>query len=412
MPMYDYKGINRQGRGVNGILAADSPKSLRTQLRKDGVTVVSYGESKGGKKQSDGKGLGKEVHFGNVLGGANKKDVTAFTRQLATLIKAGIPLSESLTAMYEQQEKVQFKSIVGEIRTAVNEGSSLAAALQTHSKVYDQLYVSMVRSGELAGNLDEVLTRLADFLESSQKLKSKVQGAMMYPMMMAVIGSLIMGVLMVKVVPQITQTFAQGGKTLPWYTQTLVGVSGFLGAHWWKVLLAVAASIYGFVRWKSSEAGKRKWHRFVLKSPLIGPLARRVGVTRFARTLGTLLKAGVPMLSSLDTARDTMGNVILQDAVTDVREAVQEGASLAGTIKKTGQFPGTVSHMVAVGERAGQLEDMLMRVADAYDIEVEQKLDRATAFLEPMMLVAMGGAVAFIVFSILGPMMDMSQFAR
>jgi general secretion pathway protein F len=415
MPMYAFKGVANSGKGVTGVRDAESPKALRQMLRKDGVLVTSFELSKGGKAAKDQNakraGLSKEVDLGGLFSGVGKTEIAAFTRQMSTLLRSGIPLADALGALVDQITNVRFKTPVSEVRTSVNEGSSFADALGKHPRLFDDLFVSMVRAGEVAGNLDEVLTRLADFLEGSQKLKSKIQGAMIYPLVMVVVGVGIMAVLMIKVIPEITSMFTAQGKTLPLNTRFLIWSSSFFGANWWLLgILGVIGSIL-FRRWIKSEGGKPIWHRFVLRLPVVGELVRTVNVGRFARTLGTMLQSGVPMLKALDTAKQIVGNVLIQQGIEDAKKAVTEGESLATTLKKSGQFPATMIHMVAVGEKAGQLEQMLERVATTYESEVDTKLSRLTALLEPMMLVVMGGAVAFIVFSILQPIMDLGQLS-
>ncbi|HTL35572.1 MAG TPA: type II secretion system inner membrane protein GspF [Kofleriaceae bacterium] len=415
MPMYAYKGVGNNGKTVTGVRDADSPKTLRQLMRKDGILVTSFELSKGGKaakEQAKKKGgLNREVDLGGFLSGVKKTEIAAFTRQMATLIRSGIPLADSLAAMVEQQNNVRFKTPLSEVRAAVNEGSSFADALAKHPKLFDELFVSMVRAGELAGNLDEVLGRLADFLEASQKLKSKIQGAMIYPAVMVVVGTLIMAVLMIKVIPQITSMFTQQGKTLPLNTRFLIWTSSFLGNWWFFILIGWILFFILFGKWKSSKEGKPIWHRFTLRLPVLGELIRTINVGRFARTLGTMLQSGVPMLRALDTAKQIVGNVLIQGAIEDAKKAVTEGESLANTLRKSGQFQPTMIHMVAVGEKAGQLEQMLERVAMTFEAEVDTKLSRFTALLEPLMLVIMGGAVAFIVFSILQPIMDLGQIS-
>jgi len=415
MPMYAFKGVGASGKNVSGVRDAESPKLLRQILRKDGVHVMSFELSRGGKlaKEQNAKkgGLAREVDLGGLLGGVKKVEIATFTRQMATLIKAGIPLAETLGALVDQVQNVRFKTPLSEVRSAVNEGSSLADALGKHPKLFDDLYVSMVRAGEVAGNLDDVLTRLAEFLESSQKLKSKVQGAMVYPLVMVVVGAVIMGVLMVKVIPNITSMFKQQGKTLPWNTRLLIWVSDVISQWWWAIIVGVVGAVIFGVRWARSKEGRQVWDRFTLRLPVVGELARTVNVSRFARTLGTMLQSGVPMLRALETAKQIVGNMLIQQAIEDAKRAVTEGESLAQTLKKSGQFPVTMIHMVAVGERAGQLEQMLERVAITYDAEIDTKLSRFTSLLEPLMLVVMGGAVAFIVFSILQPIMDLGQLS-
>ncbi|MBP6627897.1 MAG: type II secretion system inner membrane protein GspF [Kofleriaceae bacterium] len=418
MPMYAFKGVGPGGK-TSGLREAESPKVLRQLLRKDGIVVTDCEVStKGGARgraqaaagQKVAKGLGRDVDLGGLFGGVKKTEIAAFTRQMATLLRSGIPLAETLGALFDQVSNIRFKVPVGEVRTAVNEGSSLADAMGKHPKLFDELYVSMVRAGEVAGNLDEVLVRLADFLDNAQKLRSKVQGAMFYPIIMGVVGAGIMGVLMVAVVPEITRMFSQQGKTLPINTRMLIGFTSFIGSYALWLVIALALGIYGFIRWSTSDTGRPVWHATVLRLPVIGDLARHINVARFARTLGTMLRSGVPMLRSLETGKMIMGNVVLRQAVEEAKKAVTEGESLAVTLKRSGQFPSTMIHMVAVGERAGQLEQMLERIADAYESEVDIKLTRLTSLLEPLMLVIMGGAVAFIVFSILQPIMDMGKF--
>lgn len=415
MPMYAFKGVANSGKTVSGVRDADSPKTLRQMLRKDGVLVTSFELSKGGKaaKEANAKkgGLSKEVDLGGLFSGVKKTEIAAFTRQMATLIKSGIPLADALAAMVEQQANVRFKTPLAEVRTAVNEGMSFGDALAKHPKLFDELFVSMVRAGELAGNLDEVLSRLADFLEASQKLKSKIQSAMIYPAVMVVVGTGIMAVLMIKVIPQITSMFTSQGKTLPLNTRFLIASSQFLGHYWLLLLGLMIGGGILFRNWTKSAGGKPIWHRFLLRLPVLGELVRTINVGRFARTLGTMLQSGVPMLRALDTAKQIVGNVLIQDAIENAKKAVTEGESLAQTLKKSGQFQPTMIHMVAVGEKAGQLEQMLERVAVTFEAEVDTKLSRFTALLEPLMLVVMGGAVAFIVFSILQPIMDLGQLS-
>ena len=415
MPMYAYKGVAGGGKAVAGVRDAESPKALRQLLRKDGVHVMSFELSRGGKlaQEANAKkgGLSRDVDLGGLIGGVKKTEIAAFTRQMATLIKAGIPLADSLGALVEQISNLRLKTPVSEVRTAVNEGSAFADALAKHPKLFDDLYVSMVRAGEVAGNLDDVMIRLAEFLEGSQKLKSKVQSALIYPAVMVAVGGIVLTVLMVKVIPNITSMFKQQGKTLPLNTRFLIGTSDIFLDYWWLVLLGGVAAAALFVRWVRTKPGRYLWDRFLLRVPVLGDLVRTINVSRFARTLGTMLQSGVPMLRALDTAKQIVGNTLIRDAIEGAKQAVTEGESLAQTLKKSGQFPATMIHMVQVGEKAGQLEQMLERVAATYDADIDTRLGRFTALLEPVMIAAMGGAVAFIVFSILQPIMDLGQLS-
>jgi general secretion pathway protein F len=415
MAMYAFKGVAPSGKQVSGVRDAESPKALRQLLRKDGVHVMSFELSRGGKlaKEQNSKkgGLSRDVDLGGLIGGVKKIEIATFTRQMATLIKAGIPLADTLGALVEQIQNVRFKAPVSEVRAAVNEGSSFADALGRHPKLFDELFVSMVRAGEVAGNLDEVLLRLADFLEGSQKLKSKVQSAMIYPLVMLGVGAIIMAVLMIKVIPNITSMFKQQGKTLPINTRMLIASSDFLRDWWWLAGFGAIAAIFLFMHWRRTKEGRAATDALTLRLPVVGELSRTINVSRFSRTLGTMLQSGVPMLRALETAKQIVGNVLIQQAIDEAKRAVTEGESLAQTLKKSGHFPPTMIHMVAVGEKAGQLEQMLERVAATYDAEIDTKLGRLTALLEPMMLVLMGGGVAFVVFSILQPIMDLGQLS-
>jgi general secretion pathway protein F len=416
MAVFAYKGLDARGKTVAGAKDAESPKALRALLKRDGIVVTEVAEARAGKAASavtsKGTGLKKEVDFAAMFARISQAEVAAFTRQLATLVKAGIPLAEALSVLTEQIQNEKFKTTVGEVRTRVNEGSSLADALAKHPRVFEDVFVSMVRAGETAGNLDQVLIRLAEFMEAAQKLKSKVGGAMVYPIAMMVISGGIMAVLMVAVVPQITQLFEDAGQSLPWNTELLIFASKMIGSYWWLMILLTGGAVWGFFKWLRSPAGRARWDKFKLRAPLIGPLTRQIAVSRFCRTLGTMLSSGVPLLKSMDVAKDILGNAVLKKVIESAREQIQQGESIAGTLKKSGEFPAIVTHMIAVGERAGQLEHMLANVATTYELEVETKLGKLTAILEPLIIVSMGGAVGFIVFSILMPIMQMNQFAQ
>jgi general secretion pathway protein F len=410
MPVWAYKGFDARGKPVTGAKDADTPKLLRATLRRDGIVVTDVTEARAGKSAAaaHGKGLRREVDLRAFLGSVKRTEIAAFTRQLATLLKAGIPLAEALGALFEQVDNPRFKTVVGDIRTRVNEGSSLADAIARHGNLFAGVYASMVRGGETAGNLDQVLLRLAEFLESQAKLRSKVTGAMIYPMIMVVVATAVLAILMIAVVPKITAIYADTDKTLPWNTLVLIAVSSFLGNFWYLALLAVVLGFFAFRAWRRSPKGRAKWDRWVLGLPIAGPIARQIAIGRFTRTFGTMLASGVPLLRALDVSKEILGNTFLVKVVDDARERIQQGESIAVALKRSGQFPPVVTHMIAVGERSGALEGMLANVADAYESETEMKLGRMTSLLEPLMIVLMGGTVAFVVFSILMPMMDMN----
>jgi general secretion pathway protein F len=364
--------------------------------------TVQGGESKSALK--------REIDFKSLFEKVRPQEVAVFTRQMATLLKAGIPLAEALGALSEQSDNKKFEVVLTEIRQKVNEGSSLADTLSQHAEIFPELYTNMVRSGEAAGNLDSVLARLADFLDAQHALRSKVSGALTYPLIMMVMGSLVMGVLMVVVVPKITSVFEDLGKTLPWNTQVLIFLSDLAGSYWWLLIIVGTLGYFGFRRWSRQPKGRAVTDRVKLRLWLIGPLVRYIGVARFARTLSTMLAAGVPVLNALEIVKKVLNNVVLEKVVDEARDAIREGESIAAPLKRSGQFPSMMVHMVAVGERSGQLEAMLENVASAYERDVESKVARLTTLLSPIIIITMALAVVFIVFSILQPILDMQNF--
>lgn len=422
MPVYTYKGLNSAGKAVSGTKDADGPKGLRQALRRDGVFVTEHREMLGGSGRGAAKVgaaqggsvsmLKREIDIQGMFERVTQQDVAVFTRQLATLLKAGIPLAEALGALGDQIDNRKFGIIVTEIRQKVNEGGSLADTMAQHAAVFPELYTNMVRSGEAAGNLDAVLSRLADFLDAQHALRSKVSGALTYPIIMMVIGSLVMTGLMVVVVPKITSIFEDVGKSLPWNTELLIFLSDLMGSYWWLLILLGIGAWFGYKRWKRTPKGRNTIDRVRLRLWLIGPLVRYVGAARFARTLATMLAAGVQMLSALEISKKVLNNSVLEKVVEQARDAIREGESIAATLRRSGQFPPMMVHMVAVGERSGQLESMLENVATAYERDVDGKVNRLTTILSPAIIVAMAMGVLFIVWSVLGPIMDMQNFVQ
>lgn len=418
MPLYAWKGLDAAGKNVTGTREADGPKTLRQVLRKDAVFLTELREVVGGQRGAAAagttvkKGLNREIDFARFFERVRPQEVAIFTRQLATLLRAGIPLAEALAALAEQADNRKLQMILAGIRQKVNEGGAFAEALGQHPRVFPELYTNMVRSGEAAGNLDAVLVRLADFLDEQLALRSKVSSALTYPIVMAVLGSVIMSVLMVVVVPQIASVFEDSGKTLPWNTRLLIFVAGLAGDYWWIVVPAIIGLVIGFRRWARSPRGRAVVDRVGLKVWVVGPLLRYIAVARFSRTLSTMLASGVPLLTALEIVRKVLDNTVLEKVVENARDTIREGESIAATLKKSGEFPSMMCHMVAVGERSGQLETMLENVAVSYERDVEVKVGQLTALLSPLMIVIMGAAVGFMVFSILGPIMDMQQLVQ
>ncbi len=406
MPVFEYKALNAAGKAVQGLREADSPKSLRATLRRDGVFLTEVLGEKQAKAQA------REVNVRRwFLGRVSSQNLAIATRQLAVLVHAGIPLVEALTALVEQVEHEKLKRVLGDVKQRVNEGAALADALAAHPRVFGDLYVNMIRAGETSGALEIVLVRLADFTESQARLRSKIMGTMAYPVAMMIIGCVVLGVLFTFVIPKVTKIFEDTKATLPWMTRALIAFTSVVTQWWWAILLLVAGAIYGFVRWKRTPAGKERWHRMVLQMPVFGRLVRIIAIGRFARTLSTLLKSGVPLLASMDIVKNVVGNVRLAAVIEQARDAIREGESIAAPLKRSGEFPPLVHHMVAIGERSGALEEMLANVASAYEDQVETTVTALTSLLEPVMILVMGGSVAFIVFSVLMPILQINTLA-
>ena len=424
MPVFAYKGLDKRGKEVKGKLDAESQKELRSALKRQGIFVVEYRESvergrgagrvrkAGADKKAGGEEgglLSKEVDIKATFARVKLTEVAEITRHLATLARAGVPIVDGLAAIIEQIENDRFKSILSDVRQSVTEGASMADALNQHPKVFSRLYVNMVRAGESSGTLDVVFTRLADFIEGQVRLRGKVAAAMTYPAVMAVVGIAIIMLLMVAVIPKFEDMFAQMGVDLPLPTRLLIGVSTFMQSWWWVVVAMLGVMVWWFRRWKASPGGRPRWDRFTLDAPVFGKLLREISLARFCRTLGTLLTSGVPLLTAMEIVKAILDNAVLETVVDQAREEVAEGQSLAAPLKQSGEFPPMVTQMISMGEKSGQLEEMLLNSADAYEVQVDSKVQMLTSVLEPIMILVMGGFVAALVVSILMPMLRMNQ---
>ncbi|TXD34696.1 type II secretion system protein GspF [Lujinxingia vulgaris] len=405
MPVYEYKGLNKAGKTVKGILDAESQNALRQALVSRGIFVTEVFEGKG-SRSAGGSG---DVDLRKMLERVTLSDIAVLTRQMATLIRAGIPLVEALNALTDQAEKEELKRTLSDVRRKVNEGSSLANALSDHPKHFSNLYINMVKAGESSGNLDMVLGRLTDFLDAQIELRGKVIGAMIYPVLMMVVGIVVLGLIFTFVIPKVTAIFEDQGAALPWITSVLIGISNILSGYWFIVFPLMIGVVVGFVQWKRTEKGTRQWDRFILKTPVVGPLVRMIAISRFASTLATLLASGVPLLTAMDIVKNILGNTRLVEVIEDARVNIREGESIAQPLKRSGEFPPLVTHMIAVGEASGQLEEMLENVAISYTQQTDIRIQAMTKILEPIMIVGLGVAVAVIVFAVMMPILKLNQ---
>jgi general secretion pathway protein F len=414
MPVFEYSGLTEAGKNVKGLRDAESSKALRLLLRKDGVFITEVRSADAATVAAGPQkaGLAREIDVAAALGfgGVSSQELAIATRQLATLLGAGITLVESLTALVDQVEQQRLKKVLGVVKQKVNEGSSLADALGEHPKIFTKLYINMIRAGESSGALDVVMVRLADFTESQAQLRNKLIGAMLYPAIMVLVGIAIVGILFAVVIPKVTKIFDDMNVTLPWTTQILIATSTFTSNYWYVIVIGIPLIIYGIRRWVKTPKGRAWWDRTQLKAPVFGELVRMLAISRFAKTLATLLASGVPLLTAMDIVKNIVSNTLLSGVIEQARDAIREGESIAAPLKRSGQFPPLVFHMIAIGEKSGQLEEMLQNVSRSYDSQVEMRITALTSLLEPVMIVTMGVGVAFIVFSILMPIMQLNTF--
>ena len=404
MPVFEYKGLTKAGKNVRGTLDSDNVRTAKLKLKKEGVFVVDIKDkTRAAQKKSKGK-----------KGAAHKavkvEELSMMTRQLSTLMKANIPLVEALAALAEQIENPMLSDVVAEIKNSVNEGGSFHKGLQRYPKIFDKIYVSMCEAGEASGTLHTILMRLTEFTESQSALVAKVRSAMMYPVLMLIFTFGLLGALFIFVIPKITAVFeASPELTLPWYTVVVIDFSAILVNYWYILIGAAILVVLLFKSWKKTPAGRYQYDAMILKAPVIGKLARIVAVSRFTRTLATLLDGGVPMLNAMGIVRNVVNNEILAEALDAARENISEGESIAGPLKKSGQFPPLVIHMINIGEKTGDLENMLNQVSESYDFQVKVAVDGLTSMLEPLMIILMGCVIAIIVFSIMIPMFELSN---
>ena len=404
MPIFEYRGLNKNGSNVRGTVDADNSRTAKAKLKKDGIFVTDIKDK---SKNTKAKAKGKKTASQRSV---RVSDLSMMTRQLATLLKANIPLVDALQAVGEQVENPFLSEVMFDIKNAVNEGGALHKALSKYPKVFDKIYVSMCEAGEMSGTLDVILIRLAEFKESQNALGAKVRSALMYPIMMLGFTMILLAVLFIYVIPKIVTVFESAPELkLPWYTVVVIDFSGFLVNYWHVLIVSVVLGYFLFRNWKNTPTGRAQWDRIFLKLPLFGKLGRIVAVSRFTRPLSTLFNGGVPMLAAMSIVRNVVDNEVIAEAIDVGRENIAEGESIAGPLKKSGQFPPIVIHMINIGEKTGDLENMLLQVSDAYDFQVKTAIDGLTSLMEPIMIIVMGCVIGIIVFAIMIPMFQLSS---
>jgi len=400
MPVFEYQAIARTGKTVKGVLDADTPAGARRKLRDQALHPTKIAESFEKKKAG-----GVEASAG---GRVSQRDISLMTRQLAVLLQAGMPLVESLTALIDQTSNPRLKKTIYDVRDRVNEGSRLADAMSQHNRIFSELYINMVGAGEASGALETVLKRLADITERQMRLTSKIRAMLAYPILMAMVGVGIVTFLMAFIVPKIVGLFVKQGRELPALTNALITVTDVLREWWWLIGMVMVALFVIWRMWVARPEGRIVWDRMKLRTPLFGDLYQKVVCTRFARTMGTMLESGLTMMNALDVVKTVVQNRHIEKTLDDVKSGVRSGRDLAAPLKEAGEFPPMLIHMVELGQRSGELEDMLLKVADIYDEDVELTVNAIVSLLEPLMIVVMGFIVGLLVLAILLPIFDMS----
>ena len=395
MPTYSFRGTTAAGATVTGQRTADSKQALQAMLRREHITPVTIKEK------------GKEFSLPTFGGGVSDKELAIFTRQFSVMIDAGLPLVQSLEILGTTQENKVFQKALLGVRSQVEQGSTLANALRQYPKVFDDLYTNMVEAGEAGGILDGILQRLALYIEKNVKLKAAVKSAMIYPASVLVIMVAVITLLMWKVVPVFTQLFLGLGVDLPLPTRIVIGISKFVESWILLVLIAIPALVFGVAAWYKTPGGRMFIDSLMLKIPLLGMLLRKIAVARFTRTLSTLISSGVPLLDGLTITARTSGNAVIEKAIMKVRKGVEAGRTLADPLKETAVFPAMVTQMIGVGEQTGALDNMLGKISDFYEDEVDVAVKDMLTLMEPILLVVLGVIVGGIVISLYLPLFSL-----
>ncbi|MDE3269203.1 MAG: type II secretion system inner membrane protein GspF [Pseudomonadota bacterium] len=403
MVLYNYKGYDAQsGNSKKGTVDAETPRAARAKLRREKIIISKLEEASAPSKQQSSL-FARRVSL---------LDLAVMTRQFATLQNAQVPLDESLAALTSQVDNPELRNVMAGVRDDISEGKPLATALLAYPKVFNRLYVNMVEAGESSGKMGLVLERLADYIEYQVEIKGKIFSALSYPAIMIAASLAIIAYLFISVVPGLQKVFNSLKVTLPWYTEKLITFSEFLQAHWVMIIIATGVLTFLLRQWSKSTAGGRRVDLWALTLPILGSLVVRINVSKFTKTLSTLLNSGVPIIAALEITKNTIANSVIADILEDAKTSVQEGDSLGNCIERSSHFPPLVTHMIRTGEKTGDLEGMLSHVAQAYDSEVERKIAALIALIEPLMIIVMACVASVVIIALLVPMLSVMSSVR
>ncbi|HVR73840.1 MAG TPA: type II secretion system inner membrane protein GspF [Planctomycetota bacterium] len=410
MPIFEYKALTQAGQMKKGIIDADTARVARDKLRVDRVHVTEMRELIEKHEKGRGTKTSRREQYTFKLPTLQRKvktrDLATFTRQFSTLLKSGIQLADALKALVDQAPDRNFEQVLRIVKEEITSGNNLAEALAKHPLYFSDLYVNMVRAGEASGNLDVVLTRVANYLQKQATLKGKVVSAITYPCIMVTVGTAVVIFLMSYVVPKITQVLKDRGRPLPFVTEVLMSFSTFMQNFWWVLFIGIAALYFLFKAAIATDTGRLRFHSFLLKMPIFGPLFSKQAISRFTMTFSTLLKSGLPALDALKIVSLVVNNAKLTQVINDIHTRIIEGADIATPIKKSKVFPPMIGYMVAVGEQSGQLEEVLDRISESYEEELDYTIQRLTAMIEPMIIILLAVVVGFIIAAVLLPLLD------
>ena len=395
MAVFEYKSLNQEGKSVKGRIEADSLRAAKSQLKLQGLFLQEIASAS----------LSKKPIQPLIKKGVKIKNMALFTRLLASLLKANIPLVEALSAIAQQTLDPFFSNSISDIRDQVNEGVAFHNALKSYPRIFDSAFTSLCEAGEASGTLDQILIRLADLMERRSKLSGKIRMALIYPGILFSFTLLIVVGLFTYVVPQVIEMF-EDQENIPWMTAFTMKMSDFLINYWASFIIGSVIFFLLFIRWKRTPGGKRIWDRFALKIPVLGRLLKASDISIFSRTLSTLLYGGVPVLQALDIVKNAVRNEHIKEAVQTARDNIKEGESITAPLNRSGQFPPVVIQMIRIGEKSGELETMLEQIGESYDSQIDTEVNALTSILEPVMIIVMGCVIAFVVFSVMVPMLE------
>ncbi len=397
MPVFEYKGTTAKGQHTSGSLQAENIQQAKTQLKKDNIFIFEINNKTEKKKERLNILSGKKVDI---------KTLCTMTRLLATLIKSNVPLVDSLTTIIQQTSHPVLSPALVQVRNQVNEGIAFHKALAQYPKIFNTTYISMCEAGESSGTLDIILLKLAEFTENQAELNNKIRSALAYPALIIAFTSCVVLFLFTYVIPKITTLF-EDENLIPWHTAFIISVSQNIIHFWPQLLIGIVTFIFIFLRWTKTDKGRQKVDALYLKLPLVGKIIRSSAISRFSRTLATLLKGGVPMLTAMDIVQNVAKNTVLKQAIKNAQSNIREGEPIARPLQESGQFPPMTIQMIKIGEKTGELEDMLVKISDTYDFQVNTEVNTLTSLLGPAMIMFMGMVVGFIIFSVMTPLMEM-----